>query len=211
LFPQVYRFVVEYVRTKVDFQGQNECELGLQKYVRRIVTRLRDGIMPDADAGEPPLMPILNRYQPTGSTAGVNFKTTRTCYPTQKSHVNQVVLDTLAWEGSAAFRLEQSPVVRSYARNDQLGLTIPYEYQGVTHVYEPDFLVRLVNDLNVLLEVKGFEGDQTKAKHTAARRWVSAVNNWGELGRWHFHVCRNPHLLGAELSALATAATAAAG
>src|SRR5262249_55235290 len=152
----------------------------LQKYVERIIGRLRDAILPDDDAGELPLMPILNRHQPAGSTADVSFKTTRTCYPTQKSHINQVVLDTLSWEGSATFRLEQSPVVRSYARNDQLGLTVPYEYQGVAHVYEPDFLVKLVNGLNVLLEVKGFEDDQTKAKHTAARSWVSAVNHWGE-------------------------------
>jgi type III restriction enzyme len=211
LFPQVYRLVDEYVRTKVDFQGQNACELGLQKYVERIIGRLRDAILPDDDAGELPLMPILNRHQPAGSTADVSFKTTRTCYPTQKSHINQAVLDTLSWEGSATFRLEQSPVVRSYARNDQLGLTVPYEYQGVAHVYEPDFLVKLVNGLNVLLEVKGFEDDQTKAKHTAARRWASAVNHWGGLGRWRFHVCRNPQLLGAELAALVASTAAAAG
>jgi len=29
----------------------------------------------------------------------------------------------------------------------------------------------------------------------AARRWVTAVNNWGRLGRWSFRVCRDPHLL----------------
>jgi len=38
-----------------------------------------------------------------------------------------------------------------------------------------------------------------KAKHAAAKRWVSAVNNWGKLGKWCFHVCREPQLLGKEL------------
>ena len=53
-----------------------------------------------------------------------------------------MVADTLTWETAAAFRLEQSPAVTCYARNDHLGLAIPYEYQGVDHNYEPDFLVQ---------------------------------------------------------------------
>jgi type III restriction enzyme len=32
----------------------------------------------------------------------------------------------------------------------------------------------------LVLEIKGFEDDQDKAKHNAAKRWVSAVNNWGQ-------------------------------
>jgi type III restriction enzyme len=202
LFPQVYRLVEEYVRRKVDFRGCDPSELGLEKYVRRIVERLAARIEPDHDQGEPPLLPILNRYQPLGSTAAVNFKTTRRCHPTQKSHLNQVVLDTATWEASAVFRLENASSVRCYARNDELGLTIPYEYQGVDHGYEPDFLVQRTDALNVLLEIKGFEDGQDRAKHNAARRWVSAVNRWGQLGRWAFHLCRDPHLLERELSGL---------
>ena len=52
-------------------------------------------------------------------------------------------------------------------------------------------------------KIKGFEDDQTKAKHTAANRWVEAVNNWGQLRRWAFHVCRNPQLLDKEMEYLA--------
>jgi type III restriction enzyme len=74
---------------------------------------------------------------------------------------------------------------------------------GNSHAYEPDFLVRLGNGVTVVLEIKGFEDDQTKAKHNAANRWVEAVNNWGELHRWAFHVCRNPQLLDKELEYLA--------
>jgi type III restriction enzyme len=32
---------------------------------------------------------------------------------------------------------------------------------------------------------------------------VSAVNNWGQLGKWAFHVCRNPQVLAKELAYLA--------
>ena len=47
--------------------------------------------------------------------------------------------------------------------------------------------------------------EATKAKHTAAKRWVEAVNNWGQLRRWAFHVCRNPQLLDKEMEYLARA------
>jgi type III restriction enzyme len=145
-----------------------------------------------------------NRYKPFGTTADVDFTTIRPCHGTQISHINQVVLDTDTWESSAAFHIEAADdVVDRYTRNDHLGLLIPYEFQGVDHTYEPDFLVRLKTGLTVLLEIKGFEDAKTLAKHTAAQRWVSAVNNAREHGRWHFHVCRDPDLLERELRHLA--------
>ena len=203
LFPQVFRYVDEYVRRKVNFQNSHQCELGLEKYVQRIVERLRDAIVPDDSEGEAPLLPITNRYKPIGTTAEVDFKTTRACHATMKSHIDQVVLDNSTWESSAGFRLESGDAVQFYARNDHMGVTIPYEYAGIDHAYEPDFLVRLRNGLTVVLEIKGFEDDQTKAKHNAANRWVEAVNNWGQLQKWAFHVCRNPQFLDKEMEYLA--------
>lgn len=57
-------------------------------------------------------------------------------------------------------------------------------------------------ELTLLLEVKGYEDDKTTAKHGAAKRWVAAVNNWGKLGRWAFHVCRDPTMLEREIAYL---------
>jgi type III restriction enzyme len=207
LFPQVLRFVDEYVRRKVDFKDVDQRELGLEKYVSRMVGYLCDAVVPDDAEGEPPLLPVLNRYKPIGTSADVDFTTTRPCHGTQKSHVNQVVLDTRTWESSVAFRLEASEAVERYVRNDHLGLLIPYEFQGVDHTYEPDFIVRLTSGLNVLLEVKGFEDAQTIAKHHAARRWVGAINNAREHGDWCFHVCRDPQVLEKEIGFLALKAS----
>jgi len=36
-------------------------------------------------------------------------------------------------------------------------------------------------------------------------RASEAVNNWGKLGAWVFHVCRNPQLLDKEMKYLAQA------
>ena len=53
---------------------------------------------------------------------------------------------------------------------------------------------------NVDIEIKDYEIDEEKAKHAAAKRWISAVNNWGNLDQRCFHVSRDPQLIGKELN-----------
>lgn len=192
LFPQVFSYVQQYVRTRVNFNGVDQRELGLEKYTKIVVERLCKAIHPDDSQGEPPLLPILNRYRPVGSTSGVDFTTIRPTIPSVKSHINSVVQHS-GWEADAAKMLDSSDMVKWYARNDHLGLVIPYEFLGVDHSYEPDFIVRLENDLMLLLEIKGYEGyelEKTNAKHQAAKQWILAVNNMKDFGKWEFLVCR---------------------
>lgn len=73
-------------------------------------------------------------------------------------------------------------------------MPIPYEFMDEERSYEPDFIVRLVNELHLLLEIKGYEvqnADLNTAKYGAARRWIEAVNNLREFGRWGFEVCKD--------------------
>jgi type III restriction enzyme len=77
---------------KGELQGRGPARVGLDIYVQRIVERFVAAIEPDEEQGEPPLVPILNRYKPLGTTAEVDFKTTRPCAPATFSHLNQVVL-----------------------------------------------------------------------------------------------------------------------
>ncbi|MBI3910272.1 MAG: hypothetical protein HY320_04985 [Armatimonadetes bacterium] len=86
--------------------------------------------------------------------------------------------------------------MKFYARNKQLALLIPYEFQRVSCSYEPDFLVRLKDGRTLILEIKGFEEEEDRAKHEAARRWVSTANNWGRVGP--VIVLRLPRPAGAE-------------
>ena len=86
---------------------------------------------------------------------------------------------------------------------------IAYEYLGVGHNYVPDYIVRLTSGITLLLEIKGMEDNQDKAKHDAARRWISAVNNWGQLGQWDLHVCRSPQMLEKQLESLSRKVKAA--
>ncbi|MBX2997131.1 MAG: DEAD/DEAH box helicase family protein [Caldilineaceae bacterium] len=205
LFPQVFRIVDAYVENRIDFRAVDRRELGLKRYFDLVVERLMQAIRPDDGQGESPLLPILNRYQPKGSTDGVNFTTTRPIFSTHFSHINAVAADTATWEQSAAFRLEQAAmrgIIECYARNDNLDFTIPYEFLGVSHHYEPDFLVRYPGQKTLILEIKGWQKEEAATKHEAAKRWVSAVNNWGKMGQWAFHVNKDPQLLLGELGGL---------
>ena len=202
LFPQAFQLVNEYVRTRVDLRGCDAREIGLDRYAGQIAERIFTGIRPDETAGEPPLLPLLNRHRPIGDTGVVDFKTVKPCFATQKSHINMVASDTGSWEQAAAFALDASDEVVAYARNERLEFSIPYDYQGVARAYFPDFLVRLTDGSTLVLEIKGHETEDDRAKHEAATRWKAAVNNWGRLGQWRFHVNRDPQLLRAELDAI---------
>jgi len=207
LFPQVLNIVWEYLEKRVIVtQDVPLEEIALLKYKQRIVERLTQAIEPDTEAGEPPILPIIERFRPIGSTSEVLFKTFKPCVGTVKSHVSHVILDAPKWEHSVAYQLEQIPEVISYVKNDHLGFTIPYEWQGVRHEYYPDYLIRLRQktgkELKVILEVKGFETERDRQKEIAAERWVKAVNYHGEFGRWAFVVCRHPHDLRRKLQLL---------
>jgi type III restriction enzyme len=91
------------------------------------------------------LLPILAPYDTLGSTRYVDFLTTKEVRETVRSHVNYVVADTQEWEQGVAKRLEQMPEVLAYVKNQNLGFSIPYEYQGISHQYLPDFIVVVVN------------------------------------------------------------------
>jgi type III restriction enzyme len=203
LFPQVLGVVDKYVSSKVDFNGQHECELGLDQYVHRIRDLLLAAIEPDESRGETPLLPRLNRYRPIGSTANVHFKTVKPVQATVRSHINYVACDTGSWEQAAMFQLESAANaghVICYARNERMEFNIPYEFEGLSRVYEPDYLVKLANGTTLILEIKGQFHDETEMKHQAASQWTRAVNRWGKLGRWDFLVCRDPQQLGALLA-----------
>jgi len=197
LFPQVLRIVKRYSCSlenggRIDYGGSDPREIGLETYVSKIVERLCTSIRPDREEGEAPLMPRLERFRPRGSSADVLFRTSRVCRPTLKSQVSHVVLDTKRWESAAAFHLEQSDLVTSYVKNDHLDFTIDYTFNGSKHAYLPDYLVKMPDNMNLILEIKGFEDEQTRAKHEAAKRWCEAVSNWGEMGKWEFNVCKDP-------------------
>jgi type III restriction enzyme len=190
LFPQVKEIVWRYVEDRIVVKkGAVLEEVALLRYRDAIVSRIRDAIRPDTEAGEAPILPVIERYRPSGSTSEVMFRTMKNVSATRKSHVSHVVLDS-GWEHSFAYDFEKNPHVLAYVKNDHLDFVIPYEFEGVAHNYYPDYIVKVANKdgyaINLILEVKGFESEKDRAKQPAARRWVDAVNYQGGYGVWRY-------------------------
>ncbi len=154
-----------------------------------------------AESGDKTLKPILYPYDSTGSTRYVDFDTVRPTYKTDpdKCHISHVVADTNSWEQKMAQTLEDMKEVFAYAKNHNIGFSIPYTINGQEKNYFPDFLIRLhdgegKNDLlNLIVEVTGEKKKDKEAKVATARLlWVPAVNNHGGSGRWAFIEIDNP-------------------
>ena len=124
-------------------------------------------------------------------------------YPGLKSHISHVVLDS-SWENTAAFHFELSSHVLAYAKNDRLDFEIFYEWQGQVHKYIPAYLVRIDSGehqpVTLILEVKGLEMEQDRAKYNAATRWVRAVNRHGGFGKWLYYPTKKSHELRGQLA-----------
>lgn len=145
--------------------------------------------------GQRPIMVVLDPYNPTGSTAYVNFNTSKTARwetDARRCHLNWVILDS-DWEGEFCRVAESHPRVRAYVKNHNLGLEVPYRYGSETRKYLPDFIV-LVNDghgdndlLHLIVEIKGYRREDAKEKKsTMDTYWVPGVNHLGTHGRWAF-------------------------
>jgi type III restriction enzyme len=128
--------------------------------------------------------PVFDEENPIGSTRNMRtWYTTKVCPPTVRSQISNMVTDS-AWEQFAADLLETSPLVDAYAKNDHLGFQIHYLWNGAKRRYLPDFLIRLTNGKTLVLEIKGEDSEQNRAKLAAMRTWVDAVNAKGGFGRW---------------------------
>jgi len=95
--------------------------------------------------GENRIQAVPDPYNPMGSTAYVNFNTSKTSrYETnaRRCHVNWAILDS-AWEGEFCRVVEKHPKVRAYVKNHNLGLEVPYRYGSENRKYRPDFIVRV--------------------------------------------------------------------
>ena len=143
--------------------------------------------------GEKRIKVILDPYNPEGSTSYVDFPTSkRTRWKTdaRKCHVNWVVCDS-DWEAEFCRVAEAHPRVRAYVKNQGLGLEVPYLMGATPRKYLPDFIVQIddgqARPLNLIVEIKGFRGEDAKDKANTMRAfWIPGVNDLGKYGRWAF-------------------------
>ena len=95
------------------------------------------------------------------------------------------------WEAEFCRVAESHPKVKSYIKNQGLGLEFPYLYGSIQRKYIPDFIVQIddgySDSLNLVVEIKGYWQEDAKDKANTMRNyWIPGVNNLVFYGRWAF-------------------------
>ena len=196
LFGQLKRITKQWLDTCLVCKGNTyPAQLVYQELADIACERITAAIMASPDSGNRPIKAILDPYNPVGSTSHVNFNTSkknRWQTDSRSSHINWVVLDS-DWEGEFCRVAEAHRKVRSYVKNHNLGLEVPYRFGSETRTYLPDFIV-LIDDgqgdddpLHLIVEIKGYRREDAKEKKsTMDTYWVPGVNNLEHYGRWVF-------------------------
>jgi type III restriction enzyme len=196
LLAQVIAHVERFIRSPrieiepaLFYQDDLKRRILLTLNMNKIVQHVFDRIKSDSTEA---LVPIFDTTKPIRSTGDMQtWYTGKPCEPTKKSHINFCVFDS-TWEATEAFHIDRSPNVQAWVKNDHLGFEIVYIFKGVVRKYRPDFLIRLANGTHLILEVKGQDVPEAKAKHNALGEWVAAINAHGGFGRWNWQVSFNP-------------------
>jgi type III restriction enzyme len=205
LFGQLKRIVREWLAGHLVCKGgTNVSHLSYKTIADMACERIAGGITRSRLARKNPVKVILDPYNPTGSTAHVNFRTSKTSrYQTdpRRCHINWAILDS-DWEAELCRVVETHPQVVTYVKNHNLGLEVPYRAGSQLRHYLPDFVVLLddgIGDhdfLHLIVEVKGYRGEDAKDKKTTMETlWVPGVNRLGTYGRWAFAEFRDVYTM----------------
>ena len=195
LFGQLKRIAGEWLDRYLVCKGNTyPAQLMYQELADMACERIAAGIT-RAFLGRQPIKAVLDPYNPVGSSAHVQFNTSKTDRwetDAKRCHVNWAILDS-GWEGEFCRVVEAHPKVKAYIKNHNLGLEVPYRYGSQARKYIPDFIVDIDdghgedNLLHLIVEIKGYRGEDAKEKKAAIESyWVPGVNHHGRNGRWAF-------------------------
>ena len=200
LFGQLKRICKEWLDTRLVCRGGTyPAQLLIQQLQDRACERIHAAITFAEMEKKRPIVALLDPYNPVGTTAFVNFTTSKTeRWQTRadRCHINWVILDS-DWEAEFCRVAENHPQVLAYVKNHNLGFEVPYKLGGESKRYRPDFIVLVddghkddhgeVDPLHVVVEIKGYRGEDAKDKKlTMDTFWVPGVNHLKAHGRWAF-------------------------
>lgn len=195
LFGQLKRITKEWLdKCLVCKGGTYPAQLMYQELADMACERITAGITRSL-YGERPIKIVTDPYNPIGTTANVNFNTSkidRWQTDPRKCHINWVITDS-DWEAEFCRVAESHPKVKAYVKNHNMGFEVPYRFGSQTKRYIPDFIV-LIDDghgeddlLHLVVETKGYRREDAKEKKsTMENYWVPGVNNSKKYGRWAF-------------------------
>ena len=197
LFGQLKRIVKKWLNECLVCRGDTYPALLMYKVLADIACeRITAAIVKqETEENERQVMAVLDPYNPMGSSSHISFNTSKTMRwqtSADRSHINWAILDS-TWEGVFCRIAEEHPQVHSYVKNHAMGYEVPYQYGGNAHRYIPDFILKVDDGrgeedlLNLIVEVKGYRGEQAKQKKLYMDTyWVPGINNSKRFGRWAF-------------------------
>ena len=211
LFGQLKRIVRRWLDACLVCKGGTRVSQVTYKTIADLACRrLADGITRSRLRGGNPVKVVLDPYNPGGSTARVNFHTSKTSrYETDagRCHVDWAILDS-DWEAELCRVVERHPQVVAWVKNHNLGFEVPYRIGAQPRTYLPDFIVLLDDGhgeddlLHLVIEVKGYRGEDARDKKAAMETcWVPGVNRHGGYGRWAFAELRDVYTMQDDLEA----------
>jgi type III restriction enzyme len=216
LFPQLLRATRDWLETQLVCTGGTKPGLFLWKgladeaALKIYNACVRGGLdrsvdeEPGGAAGSGLLLPVVDSYNPTGSSRFVDMQTSRDLLwktAADRCHVNLVVGDS-DWELGFCETLENAlgDVVLAYVKNHGLGFEVPYAVAGGERRYRPDFILKIDDGrgpgdpLFLVVEIKGYRRiDAPNKREAMDTHWVPAVNNRGGFGRWGFLEIGDPY------------------
>lgn len=139
------------------------------------------------------LTPVFDRENPIRSSNDIrSWWSSKPCERFEKTHTNLVVCDS-SWEFLEAKTINESEHVKSFIKNDHLNFVVYYNFQGVVRRYFPDFICKLSNGKNLIIETKGQDSEQNKTKRAYLDEWCKAINQHGGFGYWAWGVSFDPN------------------
>ena len=151
----------------------------LAEYSQAAAEKEMDPSIVAASLGSRTLIAVPQPYDPIGSTRDVAFDTRRPVIATDpnKCHLNYVVADTDSWEQRLALALEDMEEVQAYVKNQNLGFSVPYTFNGLEHAYNPDFIARVRtpkgSTLNLIIAATCERRDDKESKVATMRDlWI---------------------------------------
>jgi type III restriction enzyme len=197
-YPELVRITERWFDECLECRGKTQKQyLKWRSLAIEAVEKIYRSLLPSRN--KPPdgqsdvVLPVLNPFNPIGTTRHVDFTTSKTTlFATRpdKCHLNYVVYDR-DWEAAFAEKLEDMPEVMSYVKNHNIHFEVPYEHRGETRRYRPDYIVRVASGerdpINFVIEIKGQRDETDAAKaDTMTKAWIPAVNTAKRFGVWNF-------------------------
>ena len=209
LFPKLKSIVREWYAGYFECVGNTFPAQLMYRSIADIVAEKVTTAITRAHAGTRQVVALIDPYNPTGTTAHVNFTTSKTeRFRTRadRCHVNVAILDS-NWEGEFCRIVEDHPRILAYVKNHNLGFEVPYVFAGEPRTYRPDYICRIDDGrgpddpLNLVIEVSGFRNhEKDEKKATMNERWVPGINHARVFGRWAFAELTDVHAMREDLN-----------